>query len=82
VPILLPGAIFLSPIFLSDHAGPMTRRYLNRDARSMSATSPNLGELRAFSMNDTVNPAAASNLSIRFPPDRPLGFNRWFAGVL
>jgi hypothetical protein len=46
--ISLPWTIFLSSIFLSNHAGPMTRRYLNRAAASMSAISPIAGELRRF----------------------------------
>jgi hypothetical protein len=61
VPIPLPSSIFLSSIFLSDHAGPMTQRHLNGVPPSMSATSPNGGNLRAFPMNDGGNPAAADN---------------------
>jgi hypothetical protein len=50
----------------------------NDSRASMPATSPNRGELRAFSMNDSIQPAAAKPACHRDRPDPPLGCNRWF----
>jgi hypothetical protein len=44
----------------------------------MSALSPIGGELRACSMNDTIQPAAAKTACHQARPDPPLGCNRWF----
>ena len=53
VPIQPDWAIFLPTIFLPNHSRPMTPRTLNGVPPSMSASSPIVGELRAFSMNGT-----------------------------
>jgi hypothetical protein len=63
VPIPPAAAIFLPSIFLPNHSRPMTQPHLNGVPPSMSALSPIVGDLQAFSMNGTDHRGRADDCS-------------------